>query len=578
MVTYEVPNLSKFLGSCLIDNNCTCTIKVVKHADGTVSTISCLTHYGHECELQHVWITQKYQREIAAKLQQRLPRENILDTIRNSVGDQTLREHLINDQDIKNIKKSYGIDTVQRHQNDQDSVLSWIEEWSEDEYSPGLFFKLQGQPDSENRLEKDDFMLIIQTEAQKHLMRQFGGKGIYCDTTHGTTGYDFKRTSLLVSDELDEGIPVAHFISNKETFHFMGIFFKEVKNNCGFIAPRWFMSDTASQFYDAFALVNEVSPIQLICTWHVEKAWREELRQKVSSIEIQSEVYRYLGTVVEQTDRNVFEDYLSEFLIRLQMSSSTTSFSEYFKKEWLPKKAQWGYCYRVSLGINTNMFCEAFHRVFKYKYLKGKINRRVDKCLVNLLKFSRDKMFERITKLIKGKNRAKLKRVHRSHLESMNVPFTKVLKQQNEGTWIIESAVGKREYFAEKSQDHPCTEKCSCRLSCLDCNVCPRMFRFQCADYLIKGNIYKHIHLLSRYMLQSEENNEGQHREESAEIRLNLTKYDCENKLEVQDESNDSKNELVALRKFVANEANEDTFAMLKKRTQKAVLELLSEV
>ena len=186
--------------------------------------------------------------------------------------------------------------------------------------------------------------------------------------------------------------------------------------------------------------------------------------------------------------------------------------------------------------------------------------------------FSRDKLFERITKLTKGKNSAKLKRVHRSHLESMNVPFAKVLKQQNERTWIIESAVGKRiikhiisEYFVEKSQDHPCTEKCSCRLSCLDYNVCSRMFRCQCADYLIKCNICKYIHLLSRYMLQSEENNEGQHREESAEVRLNLKKYDCEKKLEVQDESNDSKNELVALRKFVANEANEDTFAMLKK-------------
>ena len=57
-----------------------------------------------------------------------------------------------------------------------------------------------------------------------------------------------------------------------------------------------------------------------------------------------------------------------------------------------------------------------------------------------------------------------------------------------------------------------------------------------------------------------------------------MIKYACENKLEVQDESNDSKNELVALTKFVANEANKDTFAMLKKRTEKAVLELLSEV
>ena len=75
--------------------------------------------------------------------------------------------------------------------------------------------------------------------------------------------------------------------------------------------------------------------------------------------------------------------------------------------------------------------------VFKYKYSKGKVNRRVDKCLVNLLKFSRDKVFERISKLTKGKNSAKLKRVHWSHLESMSVPFTKVLKQQYESSWII---------------------------------------------------------------------------------------------------------------------------------------------
>ena len=67
------------------------------------------------------------------------------------------------------------------------------------------------------------------------------------------------------------------------------------------------------------------------------------------------------------------------------------------------------------------------------------------------------------------------------------------------------------------------------------------MLRCQCADYLLKGNICKHIYLLFRYILQSEENNEGQHREGSAKVRHNLTKYDFENKLEVQDESNDSK-------------------------------------
>ena len=68
-------------------------------------------------------------------------------------------------------------------------------------------------------------------------------------------------------------------------------------------------------------------------------------------------------------------------------------------------------------------------------------------------------MFERITKLTKGENSAKLKLVHRSHLESINVPLTKVLRQQNDSTWMIESVVGKRECFVEKNQGDPCPEK-----------------------------------------------------------------------------------------------------------------------
>ena len=47
----------------------------------------------------------------------------------------------------------------------------------------------------------------------------------------------------------------------------------------------------------------------------------------------------------------------------------------------------------------------------------------------------------------------------------------------------------------------------------------------------------------------------------------------------MKDESNDSKTELVVLlRKLMVNKANKDTFAMLKRQTEKAVLELLSQV
>lgn len=65
---------------------------------------------------------------------------------------------------------------------------------------------------------------------------------------------------------------------------------------------------------------------------------------------------------------------------------------------------------------------------------------------------------------------------------------------------MIESVAGKREYFVEKSQDKPCTEKKGCRFLCLVCNVCSHIFSCQSTDYLIKVNISKHIHLLSRYI------------------------------------------------------------------------------
>lgn len=63
------------------------------------------------------------------------------------------------------------------------------------------------------------------------------------------------------------------------------------------------------------------------------------------------------------------------------------------------RKEQWAYCFGVGLGINTNMFVEAFHKVFKYQYLKGKINKHLDNCQLNLFKYVRDDTFRCLTKL-----------------------------------------------------------------------------------------------------------------------------------------------------------------------------------
>ena len=47
-------------------------------------------------------------------------------------------------QDIRNISSSFDINKIQRHFNDQDSVLSWIREWENSQENPILYYKMQG--------------------------------------------------------------------------------------------------------------------------------------------------------------------------------------------------------------------------------------------------------------------------------------------------------------------------------------------------------------------------------------------------------------------------------------------------
>jgi hypothetical protein len=64
------------------------------------------------------------------------------------------------------------------------------------------------------------------------------------------------------------------------------------------------------------------------------------------------------------------------FTSKISEVDNASEFLKYFKHDWVPRRRNWAYYYRAGLGINTNMFVEAFHRVFKYNYLNGKHNKR----------------------------------------------------------------------------------------------------------------------------------------------------------------------------------------------------------
>ena len=126
------------------------------------------------------------------------------------------------------------------------------------------------------------------------------------------------------------------------------------------------------------------------------------------------------------------------------------------------------YSYRTGTGIDRNMVVEAFHRIFKYNYLKGKYNKRVDNCLVNLKKYTRDKLFERLIKLTKGKSTTKLKLIQDRHNRSKVLLFDNV-QTIDDLKWLVKSETGSDTYMVSKMQ-HTCTDA-TCQLKCTQCGI-----------------------------------------------------------------------------------------------------------
>ena len=172
----------------------------------------------------------------------------------------------------------------------------------------------------------------------------------------------------------------------------------------------------------------------MYCTWHVDRAWQEELRSKVKDTLVAAEIYKMLCTVLQQTDESSFNTFLKHLLQELPNLSK--EFYKYFQREWSGRTEFWAYCFRRGMGINTNMAVEAFHRVFKYNYLKGKTNKRVDTCLLNLIQFIRDKSFDRAIKLTKGKSTSKTRLIADRHDESKNMSF-ECIKFQGDLRWEL---------------------------------------------------------------------------------------------------------------------------------------------
>ena len=491
----------KSQGTSKINSYCTAAIVLTKSDVSTqLQAKICSTHHGHSISLGYLRLQRNDRFHIASKLSQGVTFERILDDIRESIGDNVKRIHLTTRKDIQNIERSFGLREAKKHQDDATSVSLWVQEMSKSKVNPVLLYKTQGQNEFSEcpSLKRDDFMLVIQAPNQKQLLQKFGSNIVCMDDTHGTNRYHFYLITVLVVDEFGEGCPVAWCLCNRTDLYILIDFLMAVKENVGTIKPQWVMTDDAEQYYKAWVAVFGLGPHKLLCTWHVDRAWRNAIKG-IKDKEIAALVYHNIRVLLEESNPETFKTMLVKTLVQLNECPETEEFCKYFTIHYSKRAEEWAVCYRKAANINTNMYIESFHRTLKYIYFKGRVNKRIDNLIHILMKVSRDKAFERLCKLEKGEISARLVTIRKRHLASTKLPLSLVTKQ-SQREWSVQSADQQREYSVVLE-----VEKCptNCHLLCDKCKTCIHNYSCTCMDYVINHTICKHIHLTATSAAES---------------------------------------------------------------------------
>ena len=311
-----------------------CGTHILWHSH-TVALTYCGTHV-HPIGLSHLPIPQLDRLNIAEKLRCGVGMDRILDDIRDSVGDKLVQKHLIIKQDLYNIRAQYSIDGIIRHKDDAASVMAWVAEMATFDYNPVLAYKPQGVHST--HVSEADFLLVLQTEFQCEMLKQFGSNAVCIDSTHGTNAYHFNLTTIMVIDDYREGLPVGWMVSNKEDKKMLAQVFAGIKERAGPIIPQWFMTDDAEQYHSAWKEVfGGEETKKMLCAWHVDRAWRKALQQHIPKSK--EHVYHQLSLLLSEADEAKFRVTLQEFL----------TYTEKYHYEFYKYFSQY-YCKRLTSG------------------------------------------------------------------------------------------------------------------------------------------------------------------------------------------------------------------------------------
>uniref|UniRef100_A0A0A9Z9U1 C2H2-type domain-containing protein n=1 Tax=Lygus hesperus TaxID=30085 RepID=A0A0A9Z9U1_LYGHE len=487
----------KVKGTNKINGCCPSEMKVMEDKEtGNVQVHFVDTHVGHSKDLNRLPLLKEDKDRIAEKLALKVPLSIVLDEIQNSKSEEQKLEriHLITRKDVLNIASSYKLknDCIRKS---IDGVSNEMEDWVKhirEETEAVRLYKPQGAVDSEYpQLNKTDFVLIIYNNAQLEYLRAYGGSCVCLDRTHQRSTHDFELTSLLVTDELNQGFPCAFMLSNRADVEVVSIFVNNLVQSLGGpLECKMFMSDVSNMYYDAWCSSMHVPSSRFFCSWHVDRAWRKFL-MKIKNSEKRAYAYKIAKALAMDRNREQFEQEMNSAITDLKTDSETVQFAEFLQGEF-SRSYCWAHCYRSDGFLEKNSPLESISKAIKNVFLQGKKCKRLDKSLSDLMKLTRDKLFDQSIL------------AHKSHL-----PVDLAFIQKRHDVYLMsmtpdlsfqKSANGWRVITSPSDEPHevvPNNLACQCHIRCEQCRMCYHSFKCSCAVSVVEWNICKHIHFVA---------------------------------------------------------------------------------
>jgi hypothetical protein len=503
---------------------CTAMMTVRTLKDGTVNVHYYPTHL-HVCrpqDLKFQPLTEQTYDFIDQQLAWSVPPRQIAlnlrdDTYKRNNRNKTFhlkRNNLVKVRTIRERKRRRAMST-RLHQDDATALKMMIEALKEDVDNPVLLYKPFGSitevgPPGSEDLPLEVFLLVLQTGAQRDMLKEGSKTALVIDETHGTNQYDFRLLNAVVKDEFNLGYPVLHAISSKSDEAVLQFVFQAVKEKCPDLEINCCVTDDDPALINALNRGLKAKIWHILCKWHIHRTIQQNLHSKVRDAEMEKEMYQIMSVIIDAVTEKELYDLIEAFEEEYEKPAS--KFFEYFHTTLLPKISKWAMCYRTNPhgGIDTTMLVESFHNILKTVYLQRKPNKRLDELVGLLLQIEEDYFLRRQNALALGCMSAEqVKEVSSRHERGLKILDEDVTELISGHRWQVKSQVKNSSeiYDVEKSSSVCDAPLCVFVCASEGChNLCSHLYLCNCPD---EKPLCKHIHKIHAMAMLSSSQEES---------------------------------------------------------------------